>query len=145
MSCYLFDLWLWTIFSSRIKLNCCNLAGDRNEEKEKEIKQEFGQTCDWIKKRLGDKVASVQISNRLNASPCVLVSRKFGWSANMERLMKAQTTGDTSSLDFMRSRRVFEINPNHPIIKDLHVRHFEKPLNTISDLMVLAFARCTAY
>lgn len=49
------------------------------------MKQEFGQTCDWIKKRLGDKVASVQISNRLSSSPCVLVSGKFGWSANMER------------------------------------------------------------
>ena len=60
-------------------------AGDRNEEKEKEIKQEYSQTCDWIKKRLGDKVASVQISNRLSSSPCVLVSGKFGWSANMER------------------------------------------------------------
>lgn len=50
------------------------------------MKQEFGQTCDWIKKRLGEKVASVQISNRLSSSPCVLVSGKFGWSANMERL-----------------------------------------------------------
>lgn len=59
--------------------------GDKNEEKEKEIKQEFGPTCDWIKKRLGDKVASVQISNRLSSSPCVLASGKFGWSANMER------------------------------------------------------------
>ncbi|KAM1411708.1 heat shock protein 90-6, mitochondrial-like [Malus sylvestris] len=94
--------------------------GDRNEEKEKEIKQEYGQTCDWIKKRLGDKVASVQISNRLSSSPCVLVSGKFGWSANMERLMKAQTVGDTSSLDYMRGRRVFEINPEHPIIKNLN-------------------------
>lgn len=60
-------------------------SGDKNEEKEKVMKQEFGQTCDWIKKRLGDKVASVQISNRLSSSPCVLVSGKFGWSANMER------------------------------------------------------------
>ncbi|KAM2417331.1 hypothetical protein ACFX1W_024187 [Malus domestica] len=94
--------------------------GDRNEEKEKEIKQEYGQTCDWIKKRLGDKVASVQISNRLSSSPCVLVSGKFGWSANMERLMKAQTVGDTSSLEYMRGRRVFEINPEHPIIKNLN-------------------------
>ncbi|PHU11817.1 hypothetical protein BC332_18747 [Capsicum chinense] len=93
--------------------------GDKNEDKEKETKQEFGQTCDWIKKRLGDKVASVQISNRLSSSPCVLVSGKFGWSANMERLMKAQTVGDTSSLEFMRSRRVFEINPEHPIIRTL--------------------------
>ncbi|XP_077213208.1 heat shock protein 90-6, mitochondrial-like [Tasmannia lanceolata] len=95
--------------------------GDKNEEKEKELKQEFGQTCDWIKKRLGEKVASVQISNRLSTSPCVLVSGRFGWSANMERLMKAQTLGDTSSLEFMRGRRVFEINPEHPIIKDLNV------------------------
>lgn len=95
--------------------------GDKNEEKEKEIKQEFLQTSDWIKKRLGDKVASVQISNRLSSSPCVLVSGKFGWSANMERLMKAQTLGDTTSLDFMRSRRVFEINPDHPIIQNLKV------------------------
>lgn len=49
------------------------------------LKQEFVQTCDWIKKQLGDRVASVQISNRLSSSPCVLVSGKFGWSANMER------------------------------------------------------------
>ncbi|XP_011048938.1 PREDICTED: heat shock protein 83 isoform X1 [Populus euphratica] len=93
--------------------------GDKNEEKEKIMKQEFGQTCDWIKKRLGDKVASVQISNRLSSSPCVLVSGKFGWSANMERLMKSQTVGDMSSLEFMRGRRVFEINPEHEIIKNL--------------------------
>ncbi|KAJ6880521.1 heat shock protein 90-6 [Populus alba x Populus x berolinensis] len=93
--------------------------GDKNEEKEKIMKQEFGQTCDWIKKRLGDKVASVQISNRLSSSPCVLVSGKFGWSANMERLMKSQTVGDMSSLEFMRGRRVFEINPEHAIIKNL--------------------------
>lgn len=94
--------------------------GEKNEEKEKEMKQEFGQICDWIKKRLGEKVAGVQISNRLSMSPCVLVSAKFGWSANMERLMKAQTVGDSSSLDFMRSRRIFEINPEHPIIKTLN-------------------------
>ncbi|OIW16428.1 hypothetical protein TanjilG_19144 [Lupinus angustifolius] len=93
--------------------------GEKNEEKDKEIKQEFGQTCDWIKKRLGDKVANVQISNRLSSSPCVLVSGKFGWSANMERLMKSQTMGDPNSLEFMRSRRVFEVNPDHPIIRNL--------------------------
>ncbi|XP_022947514.1 heat shock protein 90-6, mitochondrial [Cucurbita moschata] len=101
--------------------------GDKNEEKEKEMKQEFGQTCDWIKKRLGDKVANVQISSRLSSSPCVLVSGKFGWSANMERLMKAQSVGDTSSLDFMKSRRVFEVNPEHPIIKNLDAAYKSNP------------------
>ncbi|KAL3624620.1 hypothetical protein CASFOL_031288 [Castilleja foliolosa] len=101
--------------------------GDKNEEKEKEAKQEFGQTCDWIKKRLGDKVANVQVSTRLSTSPCVLVSGKFGWSANMERLMKAQSVGDSSSLDFMKSRRVFEINPDHPIIKTLNAASKSNP------------------
>ncbi|TXG55505.1 hypothetical protein EZV62_020761 [Acer yangbiense] len=101
--------------------------GDKNEEKEKMMKEEFGQTCDWIKKHLGDRVASVQISNRLSSSPCVLASAKFGWSANMERLMKSQTVGDTSSMEFMRGRRVFEINPDHPIIQNLNAAFNSNP------------------
>ena len=97
------------------------LTGDEDEVKDREAKQEFNLLCDWMKQQLGDKVAKVQVSNRLSSSPCVLVSGKFGWSANMERLMKAQALGDTSSLEFMRGRRILEINPDHPIIKDLNV------------------------
>lgn len=62
-------------------------SGDEDEVKERENKQEYNLLCDWIKQQLGDKVAKVQISNRLSSSPCVLVSGKFGWSANMERLV----------------------------------------------------------
>ncbi|XP_057482492.1 heat shock protein 90-5, chloroplastic-like isoform X1 [Actinidia eriantha] len=94
--------------------------GDEDEVQERETKQEYNLLCDWIKQQLGDKVAKVQVSKRLSSSPCVLVSGKFGWSANMERLMKAQTLGDTTSLEFMRGRRILEINPDHPIIKDLN-------------------------
>lgn len=94
--------------------------GDEDEVKEREDKQEYLLLCDWIKQQLGDKVAKVQVSKRLSSSPCVLVSGKFGWSANMERLMKAQTLGDTSNLEFMRGRRILEVNPDHPIIKDLN-------------------------
>lgn len=124
------------------------MLGDEDEVKERETKQEYNLLCDWIKQQLGDKVAKVQVSKRLSSSPCVLVSGKFGWSANMERLvydlkesqfsvslyvrrwadfsvcrlMKAQALGDTSSLEFMRGRRILEINPDHPIVKDLNVR-----------------------
>ncbi|KAI3867353.1 hypothetical protein MKX03_036480, partial [Papaver bracteatum] len=94
--------------------------GDEDEVKDREDKQEYNLLCDWMKQQLGDKVAKVQLSKRLSSSPCVLVSGKFGWSANMERLMKAQTLGDTSSLEFMRGRRILEVNPAHPIIKDLN-------------------------
>ncbi|MFQ6649806.1 hypothetical protein Gotur_022435, partial [Gossypium turneri] len=82
--------------------------GDEDEVKERETKQEYNLLCDWVKQQLGDKVAKVQISKRLSSSPCVLVFGKFGWSANMERLMKAQPLRDTASLEFMRGRRILE-------------------------------------
>ncbi|MBA0633597.1 hypothetical protein Godav_029998, partial [Gossypium davidsonii] len=96
--------------------------GDEDKVKQRETKQEYNLLCDWVKQQLGDKVAKVQILKHLSSSPCVLVSGKFGWSANMERLMKVQALGDTASLEFMRGRRILEINPNHPIIKVLNVR-----------------------
>ncbi|XP_073003632.1 heat shock protein 90-5, chloroplastic [Typha latifolia] len=101
--------------------------GDEDEVKEREDMQAYNLLCDWVKQQLGDKVAKVQVSKRLSSSPCVLVSGKFGWSANMERLMKAQTLGDTSSLEFMRGRRILEINPDHPIIKDLNAACKNEP------------------
>jgi heat shock protein beta len=62
------------------------ISGDEDEVKDRENKQEYNLLCDWIKQQLGDNVAKVQVSKRLSSSPCVLVSGKFGWSANMERL-----------------------------------------------------------
>lgn len=104
--------------------------GDEDEIKDRETKQEYTLLCDWIKQQLGEKVAKVQVSKRLSSSPCVLVSGKFGWSANMERLMKAQTLGDTSSLEFMRGRRIMEVNPDHPIVKDLNAACKNAPDST---------------
>ncbi|KAK6133779.1 hypothetical protein DH2020_032490 [Rehmannia glutinosa] len=104
--------------------------GDEDEVKDRENKQEYNLLCDWIKQQLGDKVAKVQVSKRLSSSPCVLVSGKFGWSSNMERLMRAQTLGDTTSLEFMRGRRILEINPDHPIVKDLNAACKNAPDST---------------
>ncbi|KAG6397770.1 hypothetical protein SASPL_144231 [Salvia splendens] len=103
--------------------------GDEDEVSERENKQEYNLLCDWIKQQLGEKVAKVQVSKRLASSPCVLVSGKFGWSANMERLMRAQTLGDQSSLEFMRGRRILEINPEHPVVKDLNAACKNAPDN----------------
>lgn len=103
--------------------------GDQDEAKEKEVKKEYTPVCEWMKNHLGEQVAKVQISNRLSSSPCVLVSGKFGWSANMERIMKAQSLGDTSSMSFMHGRRILEINPDHPIIQSLNAACKEDPQN----------------
>lgn len=103
--------------------------GDQDEAKEKEVKKEYTPVCEWMKNHLGEQLAKVQISNRLSSSPCVLVSGKFGWSANMERIMKAQSLGDTSSMSFMQGRRILEINPDHPIIQSLNAACKEDPQN----------------
>ncbi|XP_024528386.1 heat shock protein 90-5, chloroplastic [Selaginella moellendorffii] len=104
--------------------------GAADEAKEQEIEREFTYCCDWIKQILGEKVASVGISNRLSTSPCVLVTGKHGWSANMERIMKAQALGDTSQLDYMRGKRILEINPQHPIIASLNEACKSSPHDT---------------
>ncbi|MCO5596910.1 hypothetical protein L7F22_050981 [Adiantum nelumboides] len=95
-----------------------DLGGD--DEELKRLEEEYGMLCDWIKHQLGEKVARVEVSRRLASSPCVLVSGKDGWSANMERIMRAQNLGDTPGLrEYMMATRVFEINCNHPIMQDL--------------------------
>merc|ERR1711979_23515 len=82
----------------------------------KEIQEEYEELCTFIKDVLKEKVEKVTISTRLDSSPCVLVTSKFGWSANMERIMKAQAGADTRAYDYMRGKRSMEINPNSRLI-----------------------------
>lgn len=97
-------------------------TGDDEEEKRKteEKSKEFEQLTQWIKNTLGnDKVEDVRVSSRLSETPCVLATSQYGWSANMERIMKAQAMGDSKTMDFMRGKKIMEINPDHPIMQQL--------------------------
>ncbi|KAG2550247.1 hypothetical protein PVAP13_9KG236000 [Panicum virgatum] len=90
------------------------------DSKLKDLKESFKELTDWWKKALeSENVDSVKISNRLHDTPCVVVTSKYGWSANMEKIMQAQTLSDSSKQAYMRGKRVLEINPRHPIIKEL--------------------------
>jgi heat shock protein beta len=90
------------------------------DSKLKDLKESFKVLTDWWKKALdSENVDSVKISNRLHDTPCVVVTSKYGWSANMEKIMQAQTLSDSSKQAYMRGKRVLEINPRHPIIKEL--------------------------
>eukprot|EP00898_Chlorokybus_atmophyticus_P002389 jgi/Chlat1/3150/Chrsp21S03368 len=77
----------------------------------------------FLKEAIGsDDVEDVKISNRLSTTPCVVVTNKWGWSANMERIMKAQAMADDGRTNYMKSKKTLEINPRHPIIKELKAK-----------------------
>jgi len=128
------------------KFGCISKEGlklDETEEEKKkkeEQKASFEPLCKIVKEILGDKVEKVQLSDRIVNSPCVLVTGEYGWSANMERIMKAQALRDSSMSTYMTSKKTLELNPNHPIVVELKKKaDADKSDKTVKDLVWLIF------
>merc|ERR1712025_1564440 len=115
---------------------------DDEEEKKKleEDKAKYESLCQRMKEILDKKVEKVQISNRLVSSPCCIVTSQYGWTANMERIMKAQALRDTSTMGYMAAKKHMEINPDHAIVENLRQRaETDKNDKSVKDLVLLLF------
>lgn len=115
---------------------------ESEEEKaaKEEKKKSFENLCKVMKDVLGDKVEKVVVSDRIVDSPCVLVTGEYGWTANMERIMKAQALRDNSLSAYMSSKKTLEINPDNGIIEELRKRAEEdRNDKSVRDLTLLLY------
>merc|ERR1712240_58112 len=117
------------------------LPEDEEEKKKTEAdKEKFSELCKVMKDILDKKIEKVVVSNRLVSSPCCIVTSQYGWTANMERIMKAQALRDTSTMGYMAAKKHLEINPDHSIVENLRQRaEADKNDKSVKDLVMLLF------
>ena len=117
------------------------LPEDEEEKKKREEdKAKYENLCKVMKDILDKKVEKVVVSNRLVESPCCIVTSQYGWTANMERIMKAQALRDTSTMGYMAAKKHLEINPDHSIVDTLRQKaEADKNDKAVKDLVMLLF------
>ncbi|XP_051543911.1 endoplasmin-like [Myxocyprinus asiaticus] len=121
---------------------------DKAKETREALEKDFEPLTTWMKeKALKDNIEKAVLSQRLTNSPCALVASQYGWSGNMERIMKAQayqTGKDISTNYYASQKKTLEINPKHPLIKEMLRRvKADAEDQTAADLAVVLFETAT--
>jgi len=121
---------------------------EKAKERKEELAKEYEPLLTWLKDdALKDKIEKAVVSERLTTSPCALVASSYGWSGNMERIMRAQAyqkAKDTSQDFYSNQKKNLEINPRHPLVKELKQRVEDKSgEQTTKDLAMVLFETAT--
>lgn len=115
-------------------------SSEDEKKRQEEEKARFESLCKLMKDVLGDKVEKVVVGTRIDESPCVLVTSEHGWTANMERIMKAQALRDSSMTSYMVSKKTMEINPSNNIVQELRNKaEVDQSDKTVKDLVWLLY------
>ncbi|XP_056619814.1 heat shock protein HSP 90-alpha 1 [Triplophysa dalaica] len=113
---------------------------EEDKKKQDELKTKYENLCKIMKDILDKKIEKVTVSNRLVSSPCCIVTSTYGWTANMERIMKSQALRDNSTMGYMTAKKHLEINPAHPIVETLREKaEVDKNDKAVKDLVILLF------
>jgi heat shock protein 90kDa beta len=117
---------------------------DAEKKREKRLTEAYKGVSKWWKELVaGYAVSGVKVSRRLSSTPCVVTSSKWGWSATMERVARSQALSDPEKYKSMRGMRTLEINPKHPIIKEIRARFEANPDDpALKDQATLLFETC---
>merc|ERR1719188_2624317 len=111
------------------------------KERKKELEERFEPLMKWMQEdALKDHVLKAEISERLDKSPCALITSRFGWTANMQRIIASQTHSKTQDMQrdyYLSQKKALEINPRHPLIKELLRRVEDNPSDESAKEMAL--------
>merc|ERR1712121_66837 len=127
-----------------------NIDGDTDAAKQRKeaLKEKFEPLTKWLgEDSLKDHILRAEVSERLTDSPCALITSKFGWTANMQKIIQSQTHSKTQDMQrdyYLNQKKTLEVNPRHPLIKELLRRVEDNPADqTAKDMAVMMFNTAT--
>merc|ERR1712029_850840 len=127
-----------------------SIDGDTKAAKERKdaLKEQFEPLTKWMgEEALKDHILRAEVSERLDASPCALITSRFGWTANMQRIISSQTHSKSQDMQrdyYLSQKKALEINPRHPLIKELLRRVEDNPDDAIAkDMAVMMYNTAT--